>query len=153
MTEHIDTLIKNAYLFTMAGDGVGYIADGEVAIQGNRIAARNPLAELVDGHVRTLPGSVDREEAQTRRRQPVQVRVRVRHQLVGLFRGGVEADRMVHVVVDAEGHARVGTVDRAAGGVDEVFDVIVAAAFEDMGDIELSRYLWKVNVFALKRKR
>ena len=33
MPEHADALITHAYLFTMQGDGVGYIADGAVAVQ------------------------------------------------------------------------------------------------------------------------
>ena len=46
MPETIDTLITHAHLFTMQGNGVGYIADGAVAIQGNRIAAVGSTAEL-----------------------------------------------------------------------------------------------------------
>ena len=46
MPERADALITHAYLFTMQGDGVGYIADGAVAVQGSRIAAVGPTAEL-----------------------------------------------------------------------------------------------------------
>jgi 5-methylthioadenosine/S-adenosylhomocysteine deaminase len=46
MPEHVDTLITHAYLFTMQGEGVGYIADGAVAVQGSRIAAVGPTAGL-----------------------------------------------------------------------------------------------------------
>jgi 5-methylthioadenosine/S-adenosylhomocysteine deaminase len=45
-TEHADTLIVHAHLFTMQGEGVGYVADGAVAIEGNRITAVGPTAEL-----------------------------------------------------------------------------------------------------------
>ena len=38
MPEHADTLITYAHLFTMQGEGVGYIADGAVAVQEGRIA-------------------------------------------------------------------------------------------------------------------
>jgi len=46
MTEHTDTLITHAHLFTMQGAGVGYEADGAVAVRGSRIAAVGPTAEL-----------------------------------------------------------------------------------------------------------
>lgn len=46
MTQPIDTLITHAHLFTMAGSGVGYIADGAVAISGQRIVAVGSTAEL-----------------------------------------------------------------------------------------------------------
>ncbi len=46
MPERTNTLISHAHLFTMQGEGVGYVADGAVAIKGNRIAAVGPTAEL-----------------------------------------------------------------------------------------------------------
>jgi 5-methylthioadenosine/S-adenosylhomocysteine deaminase len=46
MSEHTDILITHAHLFTMHGNGVGYLADGAVAITGNRIAAVGPAKEL-----------------------------------------------------------------------------------------------------------
>jgi 5-methylthioadenosine/S-adenosylhomocysteine deaminase len=48
MTEHVDTLIVHGYLFTMGGDGVGYIADGAVAINGTRIIAVGSTTDLTD---------------------------------------------------------------------------------------------------------
>jgi 5-methylthioadenosine/S-adenosylhomocysteine deaminase len=69
MTEHADILITHAYLFTLQGQGVGYVADGAVAITGNRIAAVGPTAELtarfqaaetIDAsHCAVLPGLID----------------------------------------------------------------------------------------------
>jgi 5-methylthioadenosine/S-adenosylhomocysteine deaminase len=46
MPEYADLLITNAHLFTLQGEGVGYIADGAVAISGSRIAAVGSTAEL-----------------------------------------------------------------------------------------------------------
>ncbi|GAB4346637.1 MAG: amidohydrolase [Candidatus Abyssubacteria bacterium] len=46
----IDILITHGDVFTMAGDGVGYIRDGAVAIQGNRIVEVGPTAELGRKH-------------------------------------------------------------------------------------------------------
>jgi 5-methylthioadenosine/S-adenosylhomocysteine deaminase len=44
--EYADILISHAHLFTLQGEGVGYIADGAVAVQGDRIVAVGPTAEL-----------------------------------------------------------------------------------------------------------
>jgi len=46
MTERINTLIAHGHLFTMQGAGVGYVADGAVAVRGTRIVAVGPTAEL-----------------------------------------------------------------------------------------------------------
>ncbi|NLE76773.1 MAG: amidohydrolase family protein, partial [Chloroflexi bacterium] len=48
MTEHADLLVAHAHLFTMQGAGVGYMADGAVAVQGSRIAAVGPTKDLTD---------------------------------------------------------------------------------------------------------
>ena len=69
MPEPVDVLFTDAHLFTMQGDGVGYIADGAVAVRGSRIVAVGPTADLaaqytthetVDaaGHA-LLPGLID----------------------------------------------------------------------------------------------
>jgi len=42
----LDTLITHAHLFTLRDEGVGYVADGAVAVKGSRIAAVGPTAEL-----------------------------------------------------------------------------------------------------------
>ncbi len=69
MTEHADILITHAHLFTMRGSGVGYVADGAVAIQGSQIVAVGPTAELAGrfeaaetidaGDCAVLPGLID----------------------------------------------------------------------------------------------
>ena len=46
MPEHTDILVAHAHLFTMQGAGVGYIADGAVAVRGSQIAAVGTTAEL-----------------------------------------------------------------------------------------------------------
>jgi 5-methylthioadenosine/S-adenosylhomocysteine deaminase len=69
MTEYADTLITHAHLFTMEGDGVGYIADGAVAVAGSRLVGvgktaaltrRFEAAEAIDATgFALLPGLVD----------------------------------------------------------------------------------------------
>ncbi len=69
MPQPVTTLFTHAHLFTMQGEGVGYIADGAVAIDGKRIiaagttselTARFQAAETIDatGHA-LLPGLID----------------------------------------------------------------------------------------------
>jgi 5-methylthioadenosine/S-adenosylhomocysteine deaminase len=48
MTEPVDILIKRAHLFTMQGEGVGYISDGAVAIRGAEICAVGETETLVE---------------------------------------------------------------------------------------------------------
>ena len=47
MPEHADSLVTHAHLFTLQGDGVGYIADGAVAVTGNHCVAVGSTADLV----------------------------------------------------------------------------------------------------------
>ncbi len=44
--ENVDVLITHAHLFTMRGEGVGYVADGALAVTGSRVTAVGPTAEL-----------------------------------------------------------------------------------------------------------
>jgi hypothetical protein len=43
----IDWLFTHANLLTMDGLGIGYVADGAVAVTGDRIVAVGPTAEVV----------------------------------------------------------------------------------------------------------
>ena len=69
MNEHADLLIQHGHLLTMRGTGVGYVADGALAIEQGRIvavgatsalAARFAADETIDatGHA-VLPGLID----------------------------------------------------------------------------------------------
>lgn len=42
----VDWLFTHAHLFTMQGDGVGYVPDGAVAVSGSRIVAAGPTGEV-----------------------------------------------------------------------------------------------------------
>ncbi|MCB0091498.1 MAG: amidohydrolase family protein, partial [Caldilineaceae bacterium] len=46
MPIHADLLIINAHMFTMAGDGVGYVAQGALAVANERIVDAGPTADL-----------------------------------------------------------------------------------------------------------
>jgi 5-methylthioadenosine/S-adenosylhomocysteine deaminase len=69
MTVEADALVVHAHLFTMQGQGVGYMPDGAVAVRGSHIAAVGPTAELIDRYraarlidaseCAVLPGLID----------------------------------------------------------------------------------------------
>lgn len=44
----VDWLFNHAHLFTLRGDGVGYVPDGAVAVAGNRIVAAGTSAEVAE---------------------------------------------------------------------------------------------------------
>jgi 5-methylthioadenosine/S-adenosylhomocysteine deaminase len=46
LAQDIDTLIVHGHLLTMAGEGVGYVRDGAVAVDDGRIAGAGPTDEL-----------------------------------------------------------------------------------------------------------
>jgi len=46
MAEHVDLLVQHAHLLTMGGSGVGYVADGAVAVSGAQIVDVGPTDEL-----------------------------------------------------------------------------------------------------------
>jgi len=67
--EPVDKLIIHAHLLTMQGEGVGYVADGAVAVRGQRITAVAPTPDLIQKYQANelidatdhavLPGLVD----------------------------------------------------------------------------------------------
>jgi hypothetical protein len=94
------------------------------------------LGEQEQRHVRPAPRAIHREEAQPGGRQAEQMAVGVRHQLVGLLGGRVQADRVVDAVMLGERHLGVAAVDAGARGIDQVLHAVVAAAFEDVGEAD-----------------
>src|SRR5690242_19647581 len=68
---------------------------GEVSLHAavvedvDRLACEYGLGEDEQGHVRSAPWSVDREEPQTSRGQPEKMAVGMGHQFVGLLAGGI----------------------------------------------------------------
>ncbi len=64
------------------------------------------------------------------------MRIGMRHQLVGLLARGVEAQRVVDVIVHRERHRGVGAVDGAGTGVDQVLHAVVPAALQDVAETD-----------------
>lgn len=65
----VDTLVVHGHVLTMAGDGVGHVADGAVAVRDGEIVAVGPTGELASAHhaaetidasgCAVLPGLID----------------------------------------------------------------------------------------------
>lgn len=68
------------------------------------------VGEAEVGHVRTASGAVDREKAQARGRDVVQLGIRVGQQFVRLLGSRVKADGVVHLVVRGVRHLFVAAV-------------------------------------------
>ena len=91
---------------------------GEVALAVAIIENLDGLAfhQLVGkaevSHVGTASRTIYGKEAQASRRDVVELRVGMGHQLVALLRGGVEAHGVIHLVVCRIGHLLVAAIDR-----------------------------------------
>ena len=69
MPENVDLLLLNGHVFSMSGDGVGYVQDGALAVRGDRIidvgpsselASRYKAAQTISAHnFAVLPGLID----------------------------------------------------------------------------------------------
>ncbi len=94
------------------------------------------LSEFEQRHVRPTPGAVDGEKANTGGRQAIEMAVCMSHQFVGLFAGGVKAQRVVDVLVNGKRHGGVGAIDAGTTGVNQMLDAVVAAAFKDVGEAD-----------------
>ena len=112
---------------------VGEVTDHvAVVVHLDGLAAADGSCKEHRGHVRPAPGAVDREVAQARHRDAVELAVGVRHQLVALLRRGVERDGIVDLVGLAVWHLRVQAVDAGGRGVNQMPYPVVAARFQDV---------------------
>jgi 5-methylthioadenosine/S-adenosylhomocysteine deaminase len=69
MKRVVDTTLIHAHLFTMRGDGVGYVADGALAVDSGRIVAVDSTEALLNhfegrkvvdaAHCVVLPGLIN----------------------------------------------------------------------------------------------
>src|SRR5690606_31030127 len=102
-----------------------------VVVHVDRLARHDGIGELVVRDVRSAPRTVYGEETQAGDREPVQMRIGMRHQLVRLLGGGIQRYRGVDAVFRGERQLGVGPVHRRGGGVDQVLDAAVPATFQD----------------------
>ena len=90
------------------------------------------VGEAEVGHVWAACRAIDRKEAEPRARNVVELAVGVRHELVALFGGGVQRDRIVDFVVGGVRNLLVAAVHAGGARVHEVLDLVVAAGFQNV---------------------
>ena len=56
--------------------------------------------------------------------------VSVRHQFVGLFGGGIQADRMIDAISDRKRDLSIRSIDRTRRRIGQVRDLLMPTAFE-----------------------
>ena len=91
-------------------------------------------------HVRPACGPVNSEEAETCGRNIVELAVAVRQELIGLFSGRVEGDRVIDLVFNCEGHFFVAAVYGRAGGVDQVLDAFIGVVIVFVSHVLICDY-------------
>jgi len=56
----------------------------------------------------------------------------MRHELIGFLGCGVQAERMIDVLLYRERHVGIRAIDRTGGCIHQVLDAVVAACFKDV---------------------
>ena len=77
-------------------------------------------------HIRSSGRAVHGKEAKARGGNVVQLRIRMRHQLIGLLRCRIQGDRIIHLILRGERHLPVGSIDRGGRGIDKVLHAVAA---------------------------
>lgn len=94
------------------------------------------VGELEVRHIRATERPVNREEAQPRRWNAVEMAVGVRHELIRLLRRRIEADWMVDIVRRRERRLLLVAVDRRARSKKQMFHLMMAACLEDVEEAD-----------------
>ena len=74
--------------------------------------------------------------------------VGVGHQLIAFFAGCVEAEGVIHILVDRKRHGGVGTINAGAAGINQMLNTMVTAPFKDVGkanDVAVDVSKWVVD--------
>ena len=106
---------------------IGEIASAvAVVVNLDGLAFQQFVRESEIGHVRTPGRTVNGEEAQARGRDIVKLGIAVGEELVALLGRRIQAHRIIHPVVGAEGDFLVAAVDAAGTSVNQVLHPFVS---------------------------
>ena len=105
-----------------------------VVVDLDGLALEQLVREAEIGHVRAASRTVDGEEAEARGRDIVKLGIAVGEEFVALLGSRVQAHRIIHPVVRAEGHLLVAAVHAAGAGIDQVLDPAVPGSLGRSGD-------------------
>lgn len=107
-----------------------------VVVNLDGLAPADLVSELEIRHIRTAERSVDREEAQPRRRNPIEMAVSVRHELIRLLRRRIEADRMVDIVRRRERRLLLIAIDRRARSKEQMLHLMMTTCLENVEEAD-----------------
>ena len=100
-----------------------------VVVNLDVLALEQLVGETKISHIRAAGGTIHGEEAQAGAGDVVQFAVAVRHELVALLGGGIEAHGIVYAIVGAERHFLVAAVHAATAGIHQMLDTLIARFF------------------------
>ncbi len=89
-----------------------------------------PVGKTEIGHIRAAGRTIDREEPQTGGRDVVQLAVGIGEQFVTFLGGGIQAHRIVHLVVSRIRDFLVAAINGRGAGINQMLHSVVAAGFE-----------------------
>ena len=98
----------------------------------NWLSSKNGFSKFEQRHVGPAPWSIDCEKAQASGGKAIEVAIGVRHEFVRFFASGVEAQWVVYILVYRKRHGCVGAVNAGAAGINQVFNPMVSAAFQNV---------------------
>ena len=98
----------------------------------DRASGEDRVREEPGSHIGASPGAVHGEEAETGERKLIEVRVARGHQFIRFLRRRVVAHRKVDAVVFRKRHLFILSVDGGGARENEVPDLVVPAAFEEI---------------------
>ena len=107
-----------------------------VIVNLDRFSLADLVGEFEISHIRASERTVDREEAQARRRDAIEMTVRIRHELIRLLRRCVETDGMVDIVCCREGRLLLIAVNRRARCKEKVLYLVMAAGFKNIEEAD-----------------
>lgn len=107
-----------------------------VIVNLDRFSLADLVGEFEISHIRASERTVDREEAQARRRDAIEMTVRIRHELIRLLRRCVETDGMVDIVCRREGRLLLVAVNRRARCKEKMLYLVMAAGFKNIEEAD-----------------
>lgn len=107
-----------------------------VIVNLDRFSLADLVGEFEISHIRASERTIDREEAQARRRDAIEMTVRIRHELIRLLRRCVETDGMVDIVCCREGRLLLVAVNRRARCKEKMLYLVMAAGFKNIEEAD-----------------
>ncbi|MNI56319.1 hypothetical protein D3C73_1113140 [compost metagenome] len=95
------------------------------------LTSQHGLGEFEQRHIGAPPRAIDGKETQASGRDTIQMRIGMRHQLIGLLRCRIERDWVIDGILGGKRHFTVHAINRAGRGIDQMLDTMMAAPFKN----------------------